>query len=170
MSEGTVSPIPREARPYQGLRAGLVTRLVAACVDAGVVAVVLVASYIGYAGARFLIDPRGFKVPKTSLFFSLTTALVVAVLYLAAGWAISGRTYGCHVLGLRVVSWHGRRLRLPIALLRALFCVVFPVGLFWCAASRASRSVQDVLLRSSVVYDWEPGSPWRHHPAKAPDG
>jgi hypothetical protein len=29
--------------------------------------------------------------------------------------------------------------------------------------------VQDVVLRSSVVYDWDPGSPWRHLPEAARD-
>ena len=72
---------------------------------------------------------------------------------------MDGRTYGCHVLGLRVVSYRGSRMRPLGALLRAVFCVFFPIGLLWCAASRANRSVQDVVLRTSVVYDWEPGSP-----------
>jgi hypothetical protein len=48
------------------------------------------------------------------------------------------------------------------ALLRAAFCVFFPIGLLWCAGSRANRSVQDVVLRSSVVYDWSPSLSWRH--------
>jgi len=169
VSDPTVSPIPKEARPYQGLRAGLVTRLVAAGIDAFVVGGLLVAGYVGYAGARFLINPRGFSAPTTSLFRSLTTAFFVAVVYMAAGWTISGRTYGCHVLGLRVVNFHGRRLRLPTALVRALFCVAFPVGLLWCAASRANRSLQDVVLRTSVVYDWEPSAPWRKRPVAVID-
>jgi hypothetical protein len=40
--------------------------------------------------------------------------------------------------------------------LRALLCVIFPVGLFWSAVSRGRRSVQDVLMRSVVVDDWHP--------------
>jgi hypothetical protein len=32
--------------------------------------------------------------------------------------------------------------------------VAFPVGLFWIVVSRDNRSVQDLLLRSAVVYDW----------------
>ena len=38
-----ISPVPREARPFQGQRAGLVTRLVANTVDALTVSVVLLA-------------------------------------------------------------------------------------------------------------------------------
>jgi hypothetical protein len=36
---------------------------------------------------------------------------------------------------------------------RALLCVLFPVGLLWVLLSGENRSVQDVVLRTSVVYD-----------------
>lgn len=160
MTEGGVSPIPREARPYQGHRAGLVTRVVAATVDALVVGAMLLIGYAGLAGLVFLVDPRNFSFPDPSLLLSMTAAFVVLVLYLAASWSVTGRTYGCHVMGLRVVSRRGRRLRPDVALLRAFLCAVFPIGLLWCAGSRANRSVQDVLLRTSVIYDWQPRSPW----------
>jgi hypothetical protein len=35
-----------------------------------------------------------------------------------------------------------------------VLCVLFPILLFWVVLSRENRSVQDVLLRTSVVYDW----------------
>jgi uncharacterized RDD family membrane protein YckC len=44
---------------------------------------------------------------------------------------------------------------LVVALLRALACVLFPLGLLWVAFSRDLRSVQDIVLRTSVVYDWQ---------------
>ena len=157
----SVSPIPREARPYQGHRAGIVTRMVAAVIDTGVVAAIILAGYGALIGGAFILSPRDLTVPNPSLLFSLTTSFFVAVLYLTVGWSINGRTYGCHVMALRVVSFRGQRLRPTVALLRALFCVGFPIGLFWCAGSRANRSIQDVVLRSSVVYDWRPASPWR---------
>jgi hypothetical protein len=37
-----------------------------------------------------------------------------------------------------------------------VFCAFVPVGLFWVAVSSQSRSVQDLFLRTSVVYDWQP--------------
>jgi hypothetical protein len=40
------------------------------------------------------------------------------------------------------------------ALLRAILCVIFPIGLLWSVVSDSSRSLQDVLLRTSVIYDW----------------
>jgi hypothetical protein len=38
--------------------------------------------------------------------------------------------------------------------LRAAFCVAFAVGVFWVLVSSSNRSVQDVVLRTSVIYDW----------------
>ncbi|MGH3317486.1 MAG: RDD family protein [Nocardioidaceae bacterium] len=156
MNERRPSPVPREARPYQGRRAGLVTRMAAAVIDAGVVGVVLLVAYLARAGLAFMVDPLGFRFPDPAVLLSLTWAFVVLVVYLTAAWSLSGRTYGDHVMGVRVVGRGGRPLRLPGAFLRALLCAVFPIGLLWCAGSREHRSVQDVLLRTSVVYDWQP--------------
>lgn len=156
MNERRVSPVPREARPYQGRRAGLVTRMAAAVIDAGVVGVVLLFGYLGWAGLAFMVDPLGFRFPDPAALLSLTWAFVVLVVYLTAAWTIGGRTYGDHIMGLRVVRSGGRPMRLSGAFVRALFCAVFPIGLLWCAGSREHRSVQDVVLRTSVVYDWQP--------------
>ncbi|MGZ5405948.1 MAG: hypothetical protein ACXWDL_14945, partial [Nocardioides sp.] len=89
-----ISPVPREARPYQGERAGLITRLVAATVDAFTVAAFLVASYAGLNVASFMINPRSFEFAAVSVLVSVTTALAVCVVYLAAAWTVTGRTYG----------------------------------------------------------------------------
>ena len=157
--KGAISPVPREARPFQGERAGLVTRLIAATVDALCVAAALVAAYAGTNLALFMVDPRGFEFAEASIFTSVTTALVVCVVYLAAAWSITGRTYGDHVMGLRVVNGRGSRVRTPRALIRAVLCVGFPIGLLWCSVSSSRRSLQDAVLRTSVIYDWRPRHP-----------
>jgi uncharacterized RDD family membrane protein YckC len=84
----------------------------------------------------------------------LVIGAVVLGLYLTAAWATTGRTYGNHVLGLRVVDTRGQKLSLVLSLLRASFCVALPIGLLWCAVNSSNRSVQDVVLRTSVIYDW----------------
>lgn len=150
------TPVPREARPYQGRRAGLVTRLVAAAVDLVVVIAVLTGAYVGWSGFLLLIDPRNFSFPEVSVVFSLLSAFVVSVGYLTVAWTLSGRSYGDLVMGLRVVGPGGRRLHLVGAFVRALACVVLPIGVLWVAVSRHQRSLQDVVLRTSVVYDWQP--------------
>ena len=159
MTQDRISPVPREARAYQGAPAGLVTRMIANTVDTVVVVVVLLAGWAGYNGLRFMLDPRGFSFGGTSVLLSLFAAFVVVVVYLTAAWAMTGRTYGDHVMGLRVVGRRGRKLGPVLAFLRAGFCAVFPIGLFWSAINSRNESVQDLLLRTTVVYDWGPKLP-----------
>lgn len=150
-----VDPIPKEVREYQGRRAGVVTRTVAGAIDIGVVAVILVVGYSAYCVALFLLPPTGVNPKVPPLWVDFIIGYVVMALYLALSWYTGGRSYGCHVMGLRVVSRKGQRLPLLTSFLRAGFLVAFPAGFFWCAISRANRSVQDVVLRSSVIYDWD---------------
>ena len=156
MSTGAVSPVPREARPYQGQAAGLVTRLIANVLDAGVIAGIMLAGYLGINGLIFLVEPRNFHFLNTSLLTDILLASAFAILYFALAWATTGRTYGCHVMGLRVVNRAGERPGPVVALLRAVLCVLLPIGLLWCAGGRAHRSVQDVVAGTFVIYDWQP--------------
>jgi hypothetical protein len=145
-----VPTVPREALRYQGRPAGVITRVVAAILDALVVLALLLSGYGLIAGLAFLVNPLRFSVPRLSWVLNLTAALALAVVYLAAGWSIGGRTCGMALMGLRLA---GPR-RPARALLRALVCVLFPLGLLWSAVSPRRRSVQDVLLRTEVRYDW----------------
>jgi uncharacterized RDD family membrane protein YckC len=154
-----VSIVPREAQPYQGRRAGLVTRSIAGVIDSVVVVASLLVGYVAVNGLLFLADPRGFRFSEASPLPSVATGLLLLVVYLCVAWSTTGRTYGCHVMGLRVVGRRGRRLRPHVALLRAVFCSLFPLGLLLCAGGRQHSSVQDLVLRTSVIYDWRPGQP-----------
>lgn len=156
MTESGVSPVPREARPYQGKRAGLVTRMVAAALDGMVVILTLLVGYAGVAVFLFLLDPRGFSLPDVGLLFSMASAFCVLVVYQTLAWWLAGRTYGGYVMGIRVVNFRGRRQRFSGAFVRSVFCAGFPIGILWVALSRENRSVQDMVLRTSVVYDWQP--------------
>jgi len=146
--------IPPAARDLQGRRAGLVSRLMANTVDFVVIAGVVAAGYAGVAAFRFLWNSRTFTFPAPGFGPLLVAGSVVMAGYLAACWMATGRTYGDHLLGLRVLGLRGGPPRPVAALVRAVLCVLFPVGLFWVLASRDNRSAQDLLLRSSVVYDW----------------
>ncbi len=159
MSTHEISPVPRDARPYQGAPAGIVTRFVANTIDALLVALALAGTYAGWVCLVFLLDPRSFEFPTVSLLFSLTAALAYAIVYLWLAWWLPGRSYGGHVMGLRVHGRRGQRLGPLRSLARAAFCVFVPIGLFWCVISPRRRSVQDVVLGTSVVYDWLPREP-----------
>jgi uncharacterized RDD family membrane protein YckC len=133
--------------------------MVAAAIDGIVVIGALLGVYAGFAVVLFMVDPRNFELPDVGLFVTGLAAFAGLVVYLTVFWWVSGRTYGCLVMGLRVVGRRGNRLGLLGALLRALFCAAFPIGLLVVALSRENRSVQDMVLQTSVIYDWQPRAP-----------
>ena len=135
-------------------RAGVVTRTFAAAVDAAVVAGAVVLIYLAVVAARFAWSPLTFRWPAPSGPVSGAVFVAVATVYLTVAWARTGRTRGGSLLGLRVVSAQLGPLGWWRAAARAVAYLVFPVGLLWSAVSPTRRSVQDVLVRSVVVYDW----------------
>lgn len=163
-----INPIPPKARGFQGLRAGVVSRTLAGAVDYLLVAGLTLGTYAGGVVLLFLLDPRSFQPPTWSFATFLVIGLFYFVVYLTVSFATTGRTIGSRLLGLRVVGGKGRRLRWWTAFLRAGFYAVFPVGLFWCALSRENRSIQDVVLRTSVVHEWPVahGAPTLHDAEK----
>jgi uncharacterized RDD family membrane protein YckC len=136
--------------------AGVVTRLLAAAVDAVVVVVLTALLDLATAGARFLWSPVDFRWPRPTTAVTVIVLLLVAGVYLAVGWALTGRTYGSRLMGLRVLSSRHQLLGWTRSVLRALVSVLWPVGLLWCGISRTRLSLADVVLRTVVVYDAEP--------------
>jgi hypothetical protein len=137
-------------------RAGVVTRLLAAGVDVVVVVLLTVALDLAAAGLRFMWSPVDFQWPRPAVLTAGVVLLAVAALYLTVGWATTGRTYGGRLLGLRVLSGRRGLLGWTRSFLRALGCVLWPVGLLWCGISPSRSSLQDVVFRSVVVYDAHP--------------
>ena len=149
------SAVPVEARPYQGHRAGVVTRLAANAVDLAVVIVLIGSVYLVIAGIDFLIDPRTFNWPSLPL-WDIAVIVAVVIPYLTLSWCTTGRTYGDVLFGLEVLNFRGGRMNVAGAFVRAVLCMIFPIGVLWVAVNRENRSVQDILLRTSVVYEWTP--------------
>jgi uncharacterized RDD family membrane protein YckC len=158
---GRVSKVPPEARGFQGQRAGFITRLLANLVDLGVVAAILVVVYWGWVLLLFVFSPGGFSPPDLPFGGLLAGAAAVGWLYLTASWSGTGRTFGARVMGIRVVGFHGRVMRLPGAAARAALCLAFMPGLLWVILSTENRSLQDTVIRTSVIHDWTKRPPTR---------
>ena len=109
LMNGALSVVPSEARAYQGRPAGLVTRLLANTIDALCVVAAVLAGYAGFNALLFMLRPRNFEFVGSSVLMSLVVASAVAAVYLTVAWWITGRTYGDHLMGLRVVGPGGRR-------------------------------------------------------------
>jgi uncharacterized RDD family membrane protein YckC len=142
---------PRAA--IQGARAGFVTRSLANVADLVVVALAVGGGYAAVAATRFLLGPATFSFPASSPTTLLLVGLCVQAVYFAVTWAVVGSTYGDRLIGLRVTDHRGVHLGWGRCAVRAVLCTLFPIGLLWVLVSRGNLSVQDVLLRTSVVYD-----------------
>jgi uncharacterized RDD family membrane protein YckC len=136
--------------------AGVVTRFLAAAVDVAAIGLLAVALDLAAAGARFVWSPVDFRWPRPAVVSSIVVLLAIGVLYLTVAWAMTGRTYGGTLLGLRVLSMRRELLGWGRSFLRALTCVIWPVGLLWSAFSRTRSSLQDIVFRTVVVYDAHP--------------
>jgi uncharacterized RDD family membrane protein YckC len=159
-----------ENGPVPTAHAGVVTRSLAVCVDTAVVVLATVVVDLATAGIRFVWSPMDFRWPRPSWELAVLVLFGVAVVYLTVGWSMAGRTYGARLLGLRVLSGQYRRLGVVRSLLRALACVLFPLGLLWSGVSVTRRSLQDLVLRTVVVYDLRANVPVQAPPPRPPAG
>ncbi|MGP3706082.1 RDD family protein [Gordonia paraffinivorans] len=158
----TAEPKPRPAEPHAVHRAhavqdrdktaGIVSRGIAAFLDLLIVWMILGACYAGLSLLKFALTVSEFHFLHVDILFTTTGFVVTSLLYLAACWGVSGRTPGSVVMGLRVVDSTGGRVRPLVAVLRAVLCTVFAIGLVWVVVDRRRRSVADILLRTRVVY------------------
>ena len=112
--------------------------------------------YGGYVALRLVLSPGGFQRPDHSLLLFGAAFFWAEVVYLTLAWWIGGRTVGDRVMGVQVVTTRGRPLRFLRSVARAFLCAVFPIGLLWCAVDPERRSLQDLVLRTKVVYNWLP--------------
>ncbi|WP_063792497.1 RDD family protein [Streptomyces atriruber] len=143
----------------QGRAAGLVSRLLAAGIDALVVALFGVLLHLGASAAVLVVTGPPFRPLDPPSWVTAACGAAIALGYAAGSWVTTGRTAGDTVMGLRVSARSGRLLGVAPAVLRAALCLVLPAGLLWIPLSRRSASVQDLLVRSRVVYDWTPRDP-----------
>lgn len=148
-----------EVGDYLGRRAGIVTRLAANGIDWVVVLGTYLTLIVGWALLLALLTNNVGTIEVVTPEGWITALMLTAilVLYLSVMWAVTGRTIGKQVVGLKVLRSDGRRLRYGRSLARALLCVFFPgtFGLMWVAVSSRNRSWQDVIVGTAVVYDWK---------------
>jgi uncharacterized RDD family membrane protein YckC len=150
--------IPEDAREFQGERAGFATRFLASVIDVALVAGLMMMVWLGIEILQLIFTP-GVNVDAPGAGTLVLWGYIFTTLYWTASWSTSGRSIGAWVMGVRVVNRKGERVHLPIAFARAAFSVAFPIGLAWAIISRRNRSVQDVVLRTIVIYDWSVRAP-----------
>jgi uncharacterized RDD family membrane protein YckC len=143
------------ARALQGQRAGIASRVTADAIDWGVVVAIYVGILLALALFEYFVGSGKFDVPRPAAGVTLVSEWAIAVLYLTAGWAGTGRTIGKSFMGLRVVTDGGQALRPRRSFLRALICATLgAIALAWVIVSRRRAGIHDIVVRTSVVYDW----------------
>ena len=138
----------------QGHRAGFVSRVIADAIDGVVLLGIGCALLLFFGVIAFLVRPGSFTIPAIPTWVEVPVTAGVILGYLGYGWSGPGRTVGKEFTGLRVVDTTGHLLTVRRALVRVALYLVFPAGLLWSMISRRSASVQDLVVRSAVVYDW----------------
>ena len=141
-----------EPPPDAERAAGIITRGLAAVIDLLVVLLIMGALYGGLVLVRLVYSPAAFSLPSLNYVFSTVVTFAAAVLYLTGCWTVSGSTAGAVMMGLRVVGRRSQRISLPVGFLRAIGCVIFPIGLLWVVVDRQRRSLHDIVFRTRVVY------------------
>lgn len=149
------NPIPVRARSIQGKNAGFSSRFIAVLIDMALIAVLVLGAYGIWMALRYVLSVF-YDIPQLGAVPLLLIGYFLMWVYWMLGWASSGRTLGNVLMGLRVEMNSGNPLTLGRSALRALFSVAFPIGLAWAVVSRSNHSVQDVALRTRVVFDWAP--------------
>lgn len=146
------------AQALQGRRAGIASRALAGAIDVGI-AFLLYTAIVAVANLAWnLFTSNDITIPTPPAWLTALGAFWVLVLYWALGWGSTGRTIGKQVMGLRVVRADATPVRPRVAFGRAILCAVFYPGLLLALVHRRNLSLQDLVCRTVVVYDWIPES------------
>ncbi len=145
--------LPVAARAMQGERAGFFTRVIAAVIDVVIVGAIMIGIWVGVWLFLLVFNPMvNYGMPQAGYF--VLGGYFVMWVYWTWEWATNGRSAGQKLMGVRVLNRHDQRPSWKLAAVRSAFCVLFQVGILWALVSRRNRSVQDVVLRTSVIHDW----------------
>ncbi len=151
-------PDPRKLGQVTGRFAGAATRLAEFAIDA-----FMIVTLFGVAAnvATFLIRTvLGIDVDTTNTENNwwLVSYLTWALLYFWVSTAITGRTIGKWLVGVRIVQRDGSPLRTGPALVRVLVLPIslasFGLGLVGIVIGRERRAWHDMAASTVVVYDW----------------
>jgi uncharacterized RDD family membrane protein YckC len=147
--------IPNRARPFQGKTVGFTSRFISVLIDMALIAVLLAGAYGIWVALRYVLGVF-YDIPQLSGIPLLAVGYFLMWAYWTWSWATGGKSLGNVLMGLRVQANSGQSLRLGRSAARSLLSVIFPIGLAWAIVNRNNHSVQDVILRTQVVFDWTP--------------
>lgn len=142
-----------------GHYAGPLSRLAAAAIDLGVIVGVYTLISAGVAFiARFIFNAELTTDPLRTGIYAAIAYGMWAFLYDWIGPALTGRTVGKRVVGVRIVERDGGTLRGRSAFWRAIFrplsFLAAGLGFLGIIISPERRALHDAMAKTVVVYDW----------------
>jgi uncharacterized RDD family membrane protein YckC len=142
----------------QGHYAGAVTRLVAFVIDQAAVTGVFAVVTAVIAWVLSLVTAGEVNWdPDTG--FTALVFIVWWIVYYAYPWAVSGKTLGMALFGIRVVRRDGSRARPGNAVKRALALplsfLTFGIGFLPIIFGKERRALHDAIAGTAVVYSWD---------------
>ncbi len=151
---GAAEPI--EGR--QGHYAGGVSRLVAFAADVGASWGLFTLGAAALAFSIQLVTGSSFSLESHQI-ASLIAAVIWEFIYFAYQWALSGKTLGMAVLGIRVVKTDGSPIGPRQAVLRTialpLSFLLLGLGFLGILTNRDRHALHDRLAGTAVVYSWD---------------
>ena len=142
----------------QGHYAGCISRLVAFAADISIAWVAFLAIFWLVGAAATIVTGGTYRLSK---FHSVGLVMLSCwyPLYFAYQWALSGKTLGMAIFGLRVVTTEGRSISNREAIIRTItlpFSIaIFGLGLVGIVIRVDHRGWHDRFAKTCVVYDWD---------------
>ena len=152
------APVPAQSVTAQGNYAGSVSRFVAYAIDLFASTAVFTLVLAGISYVVQIVTGKQVHWDRQNI--------VVVILYVAweffyfgYSWAVSGRTFGMAVLGVRVVRADGAVAEPRRGVIRSL---VFPLsflllglGFLGILVQRERRALHDLIAGTAVIYAWD---------------
>lgn len=151
-------PDPTTAVNQQGHYAGAVTRLAAFAVDQSVATGAFAVTTAVISWALTLVTAGELEWQPDTWFTGLMF-LGWLFIYYAYPWAVSGKTFGMALLGIRVVRKDGAATTPRNAVLRTLALplsfLTLGLGFVPIVTGRHRRALHDAIAGTAVVYSWD---------------
>jgi uncharacterized RDD family membrane protein YckC len=143
---------------WQGHYAGSVSRFLAYVIDLGVSSAVFALGLAGISFVAEIVTGHSISWNKSNIVVAVIFA-VWQFFYFGYSWAVSGRTFGMAVLGLRVVRADGAELDPWRGVVRSLVFplsfLLFGLGMLGILVQREHRALHDLIAGSAVIYAWD---------------
>jgi uncharacterized RDD family membrane protein YckC len=155
-----VSARPAQGAPvsYQGHYAGSVSRFAAYSIDLVVSTAVFVLGLAAISWGVRIVSGHDVSWNRSNVVVAIIFVLW-QFLYFGYCWAVSGRTPGMAMLGIRVVRADGTILPPKQAVLRSLVFplsfLLFGLGFIGILVQHEHRALHDLIAGSAVVYSWD---------------